>query len=145
MKTIPFDKIHLTGTRQVIFGKNIKAIENFILIADYTELMTSYDVAIYRNWRQETVGNIMVSIYLGAKVFISNRNPILKWTSGINLLFSNCIALNKRSLAHLLIRMHGEKNRSILLQEFDGKTLYNNMEYIFEEKMKKNESIDNQI
>lgn len=116
------------------FGEQLKPITKFMPLADYTNLMAECSVAIYGNWRQEAVGNIMVSLYLGAKVFISKKNPILTWAFRHGFIVFELESMTQENLDTPLSQIEKEKNRSLLLQQFDSKTLYENMELIFNER-----------
>lgn len=117
-----------------IFGVRLKPITQFMPLTDYTNLMAECSVAIYGNWRQEAVGNIMVSLYLGAKVFISNKNPILSWASRHGFVVFELECISQEVLDSPLEQIDKEKNRNVLLQQFDSKTLYESMKLIFEER-----------
>ena len=39
-------------------------MENFLPLKEYNNLMLSFGIAIYGNFRPEAVGNILISIYL---------------------------------------------------------------------------------
>lgn len=117
-----------------IFGNKIRAIQNFMPLADYTALMASCSVAIYGNWRQEAVGNIMVSLYLGAKVFISNKNPILKWAIRHGFIVFELESITQSSIDSPLNQISRENNRNILLQQYDSRTLNESMIHIFKER-----------
>lgn len=57
--------------------ESFNPIENFMPLDEYNKLMLSNSVYIYGNWRQEAMGNIVVALYLGAKVFISSKSPLV--------------------------------------------------------------------
>lgn len=67
------------------FGSNFIPLEEYLPLEEYNKLMFSFGVAIYGNWRQEAIGNILVSLYLGAKVFLPKENPVTQWAKHHNL------------------------------------------------------------
>lgn len=60
------------------WGDRFNSITDFLPLEEYNKLMLSNSVFIYGNWRQEGAGNIVVALYLGAKVFMSSRSPLYK-------------------------------------------------------------------
>jgi len=67
------DLIIKRGTRTF---KNFNPIMCFMPLEEYNKFMLGSSVFIFSSWRQEAFGNIVAALYLGAKVFISNRSPL---------------------------------------------------------------------
>ena len=59
------------------FGDKYRPIVDFLPLDEYNKIMISCSVYVYGNWRQEAVGNILVALYLGAKVYLSKKSPLL--------------------------------------------------------------------
>ena len=57
------------NSMQFVISCHWKNTINFLLSAD---------VFIYGNWRQEAVGNILIALFIGGKVFLDEKNPLLK-------------------------------------------------------------------
>lgn len=126
------DKLIATGRE--FFGDQIEAITKFLPLADYNNLMASCSIAIYGNWRQEAVGNILVSLYLGAKVFLSKNNPILKWALRNGFVVFELESITQEELDTPLKPADKENNRKLLLSKYDMQELQRNMNLIFEER-----------
>ena len=60
------------------FRGNLNMISDYLPLEKYNELLMSATHFIYGNWRQEAVGNILTALYLGGKVFLSEKNPLLE-------------------------------------------------------------------
>ena len=60
------------------FGHCFNPITDFLPLEEYNALMCSARICVYGSWRQEAVGNIVISLYLGAKVYLSMHSPLLK-------------------------------------------------------------------
>lgn len=71
-------KNNIKNTCYRFWGEDYLPLENFMPLKDYNELMLSCSNYIYGNWRQEAVGNIVIALYLGAKVYVSERSPLLR-------------------------------------------------------------------
>ena len=59
-------------------GSCFTPITDFLPLGDYNDLLSAARICVYGSWRQEAVGNIIISLYLGAKVYISKHSPLLK-------------------------------------------------------------------
>lgn len=57
---------------------NFLPVEEFLSLDKYNELLLSARSFVYANYRQEATGNIVIALYLGAVVFLSDNNPSLK-------------------------------------------------------------------
>lgn len=61
------------------FKENFVPLLKFMPLDEYNRLQMSIGIALYGNWRQEAIGNILVALYLGSKVFLSRVNPVYEW------------------------------------------------------------------
>lgn len=58
------------------WGGDYYPLDHFMPLNDYNELMLSASVYVYGTWRQEAIGNIVMALYLGAKVYVSEKSPL---------------------------------------------------------------------
>lgn len=61
-----------------ILGEHFEPIVDFMPLDEYNKLLLSSSVFIYGNYRQAAVGNIVVALYVGGKVFLDEKNPLLQ-------------------------------------------------------------------
>ena len=101
------------------FGENFIALEDFLPLEKYNQLMTSFGVAIYGNWRQEAIGNILISLYLGAKVFLPNVNPMMQWAKQHNLVVFELESISQHEIDTPLDEESRIQNRSIILKLYN--------------------------
>ena len=66
-------------TGNSLFGDQFCPLEHFLPLDEYNRLMSSFEIVLYGNWRQEAIGNILISLYMGAKVFLPERSPVMQW------------------------------------------------------------------
>ena len=59
-------------------GSCFTPVTDFLSLDEYNDLMCTARICVYGSWRQEAVGNIIISLYLGAKVYLSKHSPLLK-------------------------------------------------------------------
>ena len=69
---------HVEKCGDLKWGYEFRSVRNFMPLEEYNRMMLSASVFIYGNWRQEAIGNIVIALYLGAKVFISEKSPLLR-------------------------------------------------------------------
>ena len=60
------------------YEHNVCFITDFLSLDDFNHVLLSATHFIYGNWRQEAVGNILTALYLGGKVYLSRKNPLLE-------------------------------------------------------------------
>lgn len=116
------------------FGDKFKPITDFMPLADYNQLMASASIAIYGNWRQEAVGNILVSLYLGAKVFLSNKSPIFEWAKKHGFITFELETISQADIDSPLDQASREHNRKILLDNFCRDKLFPLMQESFKDR-----------
>lgn len=70
-------RIHVINKGQRYFGSYFYPLLKFLPLQEYNKVQLNSSVCLYGNWRQEAVGNITISLFLGAKVFLSKKSPLL--------------------------------------------------------------------
>jgi hypothetical protein len=105
--------------------KNFIAITEFMQLDDYNKLLANCSYFIYGNLRQEAMGNIIVALYLGGKVFLDKSNPLYTYFKNLGCfvyslddLRSDCNALQQLSQD---VKDH---NRTLLRGKFSIERLY---------------------
>jgi len=78
------DKIKIVGAH--LFPDNFRALTDFMALAAYNEIVFSCNVVIMNHLRQQAVGNLIVSFWIGAKVFLDERNPLYNYFKSIGLI-----------------------------------------------------------
>lgn len=108
---------------KLYWGDKFQPLLDFMPLHDYNALLVSVNVAIYGNWRQEAIGNILIVLYLGAKVFISYRNPVLEWARRHQLIVFELEEMTQADLDSPLSEREKLHNREILLSLYNKKRL----------------------
>jgi hypothetical protein len=96
------------------FGENFVPLEDFLPLEKYNELMTSFGVALYGNFRQEAIGNILISLYLGTKVFLPKTSPVLQWAKYHDLIIFELESISQHEIDTPLDEASRIHNRNIL-------------------------------
>ena len=111
----------------IAYGK--KEVEGFVPLMkfrpldEYNRLQSSTAVALFGNLRQEAIGNIMIALYMGAKVFLFEKNPVYEWAITHNLKVYPMDELTQQKLDTLLPVEDAEHNRSVLRQLYSKRRM----------------------
>lgn len=68
-----------------ILGESFIPVRNFMSLKEYNNLLCSASIVIMYQLRQEAVGNILISLYLGAKVYLHEENNLFDYFSSIGV------------------------------------------------------------
>lgn len=61
------------------FPNRVCTLREYIPLHEYNRIFLEINSCIMSAWRQESIGTIIMCLYLGIKVFMSNRSPLYKW------------------------------------------------------------------
>lgn len=59
-----------------LFTSNFEALKNYLPLEEYVKITTSCCVMIMNHRRQESVGNVLLGLYLGMRVFLNSKSPV---------------------------------------------------------------------
>jgi len=100
------------------FGANFTPITQYQTLENYNKLLLNAGVFIYGNLRQEAVGNILIALYIGGKVFLDINNPLLNFYKNLGLIIFSIDELTAESINDRLSDSEIKINRDILLQQY---------------------------
>jgi dTDP-N-acetylfucosamine:lipid II N-acetylfucosaminyltransferase len=66
----------ITNIGKEVFGSDFQPLKEFMEIDDYIKTISSCSIVILNHIRQQAGGNIITMLYLGAKVFLREENPL---------------------------------------------------------------------
>ena len=89
---------HVLQSGRLLLGENFSPLLDFMPLDEYNRLQSDVSVALFGNWRQEAIGNIIVALYLGAKVFLSHVNPVYEWAQSHGLTVYELEKLSQKEL-----------------------------------------------
>ncbi|QYJ83757.1 TDP-N-acetylfucosamine:lipid II N-acetylfucosaminyltransferase [Shewanella aegiceratis] len=96
------------------FGNKFVPLESFLPIDDYIEIQCSCSIVIMNHVRQQALGNIITALYLGAKVFLMESNPIFEYLKRNGLILFSISELEEHDLESILSGEKMEINRMAL-------------------------------
>lgn len=101
-----------------LLGNSFKPITEYLPLYEYNKLLSSSHVFIYPNYRQEGVGNILASLYMGGKVFLNKLNPLLPFYKKLGLTIFDMDELSDDAIRHHLTTEQINKNREVLMRSY---------------------------
>lgn len=116
-----------------MFGKQFKPIIDFMPLDNYTKLMQSCGVVIMNHYRQQAVGNIITAVYLGAKVYLDERNTIYKYLKRLGCLVYNMSDLKDITELTRLSQKDISNNRIKLVSDINAKNIIDSLRKLSEE------------
>ncbi|WP_146490019.1 TDP-N-acetylfucosamine:lipid II N-acetylfucosaminyltransferase [Vibrio sp. T20] len=66
----------ISAIGEKLFTDRFNSLTDFMPIEDYINILASCSVVIMNHTRQQALGNIIIMLYLGAKVFLRKKNPV---------------------------------------------------------------------
>lgn len=77
------EKVLQEGER--LFGSQFVPITEFMALEEYIELLSSCSSVVMGHLRQQAAGNLFISLFLGARVFLEVENPLYEEFSSMGL------------------------------------------------------------
>lgn len=116
---------------QAIFGAQFNPLIDFLPLDKYNQIMMETEYAVYGNWRQEAVGNILIALYLGSKVFLSEKNPLIKIFGDMGLKIYILEKIDNLSFSIPLSSEFKEHNRRIIAERYSFSKMEENIKNLF--------------
>lgn len=106
-----------------ILGNKFKPLEDFLPLDQYNKLLSTSNIFIYGNLRQEAFGNIIIALYLGGKVFLDKANPLYNLLTTLGVKVFNIESIESNDIINNLETNIIAKNREILLKTYNKDNL----------------------
>lgn len=117
----------------LIFGNHYKSLMDFLPLDEYNKLMITAEICVFSSWRQEANGNVVIALYLGAKVFMSNRSPLYAYYKSLGIKLFELEKITTESINTPLTKIEKQHNRDILLDRFCAEKQYWEIRKIFKD------------
>ncbi len=117
-----------------IFHDKFITITNFMPYEKYMELLSSVDIAIFNNNRQQANGNIAGLLYLGKKVFINEQNPFLNYWKNKGAEIFKFNNFYENNFTKLLTEEVRERNRYLVEETLSDEKFKKTWEKVFNTK-----------
>lgn len=126
------DKLNKLGKEY--FGRNFEPLMNFMPIEKYVDIIKSCGYVIMNHVRQQAVGNIVIMLYLGARVFVRRENPIYEYFRSLGVAISTVqdLEVNPFLLKLPLTSEERLSNRTIISDYWSRERAFKRTQYLVE-------------
>lgn len=107
-----------------LLKSNYSEITEFMPLTEYNKFLLDASYFIYNNYRQEAVGNILVALYFGGKVFLNDNSPLLSFYKRLGLLIFKVSDITIDSLNSTLDIESINRNREIIEKHYSKERLH---------------------
>lgn len=106
----------LTAMGKEYFEDNFEPLADFMPIEDYVAVIKQCGYVIMNHVRQQAVGNIVIMLYLGARVFLRHENPVYDFLKreGVTLSTIQGLEANPQLINQPLTESERSRNRAIV-------------------------------
>ncbi|MBN1663176.1 MAG: TDP-N-acetylfucosamine:lipid II N-acetylfucosaminyltransferase [Deltaproteobacteria bacterium] len=67
------------------FGNRFEPLLDFLPLAEYWKIVASCQTAVFNHTRQQALGNVLITTWLGANVYLNPQNPIYSHFKNIGI------------------------------------------------------------
>ena len=114
-----------------LLGSKFHPLLDFLPAPEYFSQVSNCYAAIFNSVRQQAMGNIIVSLYCGSKVFLRQENPIYLFLKKQNaVVFSIQKDLNQAALKEPLSADIKARNRNVIRNLYSDETLDKKTRYL---------------
>lgn len=115
-----------------ILGNKFSPLKDFLPVNEYYSKFLQANAFIFGHFRQCAVGNILMAFYFGGKVFLSNRNPLLKtYRQGGFSVYSIEDDLTEEFAISPLDNEQRQKNRNLVMSIASYESSINQLKNVF--------------
>lgn len=115
---------HVIKTGKRLLSGMFEPLTEFLSLDEYNQYLLDASYFIYNNYRQEAVGNILVALYIGGKVYLSDNSPLLTFYENLGIVIYPVSDISAESLTTALTESEIENNRSIIERTYSLDRLY---------------------
>ncbi len=115
-----------------LLGDRFVPLKDFLPVNEYYAKFLQANAFIFGHFRQCAVGNILMAFYFGGKVFLSNRNPLLKtYRQGGFSVYSIEDDLTEEFAISPLDNEQRQKNRDLVMSIASYESSINQLKNVF--------------
>lgn len=121
---------------ETLFPNNFKPLTSFLSLEEYNQILSRCGIVIMNHYRPQAMGNIIASLYMGAKVFMNNTDAyqyLKELGCYVYLIEKNLVAQKQEEALQLLSDEQVEYNRIVLKNELSVEVLVKKMRRSFDE------------
>jgi len=108
------------------FDDRLKIVADYMPLQKYNEMFMSAGIMVMSSWRQESWGNIFSGLYLGIKVYMSNKNSFYHFLKNIGFIVFSLEDATNEDFSVLLTDKQKVYNRSLILKRYNDEQIETN-------------------
>ncbi len=109
-----------------IFKNSFKPITDFVAYDEYFEMLSTCSIVVMNHIRQQALGNIMIMIGIGAKVYIRTSNPVYAFLQELGLTIFDIEQIdNENDFLTPLNEAQAINNKKIIEERYKGDVFLN--------------------
>ncbi|MCI6213150.1 TDP-N-acetylfucosamine:lipid II N-acetylfucosaminyltransferase [Bacteroides heparinolyticus] len=110
---------------------NCQFMINYLPIDQYYGMFLGLSTMVMSSWRQESWGNIIIGLYLGIKIYMSNQNMFYKWLVEIGFKIYAIEETNSEEFSKPLSLEYMQHNRNLVLKRYREEVVSENFKNHF--------------
>lgn len=112
----------LTSLGQEYFSDNFEPLMDFMPVQEYVAIIKKCGYVIMNHVRQQAVGNIVIMLYLGARVFVRQENPVYAFFKNSGVVISTVQELEKHpELLNLSLTAEERASNRAIVSDYWGR------------------------
>lgn len=109
------------------FGPQLSYIRDYMPLKEYNMIFLSMKAMIMSAWRQESIGTIIMGLYLGIKVYMSEKSPLYSFLKECGFIIYTVESINNENLMLGLTTKQKQKNRDLVISRYQNQIFENNL------------------
>lgn len=101
------------------FPGKVDVLRQYIPLQEYNNLFLNINSCIMSSWRQESIGTIILCLYLGIKVFMSQKSPLYQWLKDCGFIIFELESASCNSLQNSLDDDSRILNRKLINKRYN--------------------------
>lgn len=116
-----------------LYKDKFKPLTEFLPIEQYNKILLTSSICVFSNWRQEAFGNIVISLYLGSKIYMTKKSPLLNTILDMGCkIFALEDCNNSEEFNTPLSTEEKKLNRQKVIELYNSERLYSLIKEYFE-------------
>lgn len=95
-------------------GDKFKYLINFMKIEEYNQIISTCSIVVMNHLRQQALGNIVIMLYFGAKVFLNKENPVYEFFKNNGAVIFSMEELTDKNIDIGLTEQDKNTNKEVL-------------------------------
>jgi hypothetical protein len=114
-----------------LLGENFHPLVEFMTIEEYNQILLSCGTLIFNHVRQQGVGNIVVMVYLGAKIYMNKKSPVYAYFKRLGMTIFDLNNLNNNSINRDLEVNQFNLNRELIFSLYSKQNVMIKIKELF--------------